>query len=179
MDLDRLTGVVRGVVRALAPRTDALALYPATVLRDHGDMTVDARADSDALPDLVRVPVRLGLPGATARVREGARVLVGFEGGDETRPYAALHGAADLERLEVRTAEAAVTLEGARVTVEAPEVRLGAGARAGVVRLGDAVRVTIPPGAVMVPSPLGPVPNPLPIALDGETVAASGAVSAS
>ena len=48
----------------------------------------------------------------------------------------------------------------------------------GVARLGDAVLVTIPPGVVLVPSPLGPIPSPVPIPASGTIVSASVTVKA-
>jgi hypothetical protein len=44
-------------------------------------------------------------------------------------------------------------------------------------RVGDAVEVTIPPGTVMVPNPLGgQTPNPVPVIVPGKIVAGSGTV---
>lgn len=48
------------------------------------------------------------------------------------------------------------------------ELRVGeATAAAPVGRVGDSVQVSIPPGTVLVSTPLGPAPNPVPIPLTG------------
>jgi hypothetical protein len=67
------------------------ALWPCTVAAQTG-------AELDLVPDddwvkgsgLVRVKLRHGLPGFTCVVPAGTRVLLGFEAGDPTRPYATL-----------------------------------------------------------------------------------------
>jgi len=130
---------------------DYALLYPSTVLKDHGDMHLDLRPDHAALPDLVRVPLRLFLPGAYVKVRAGGRVLLGFEEADPTRPVAYLWEAGAVAVVEVRTAggrrvrlddEAGVTLiqDPALVRVDAPRVEL-AGGGPPVARVGDPVQV--------------------------------------
>lgn len=67
-----------------------LRLYPSTVVAQHSDGSVDL------LPDDVEVrgrgtqhvPVRWGLPGTRVELQGGHRVLLGFEAGDPTRPFA-------------------------------------------------------------------------------------------
>lgn len=70
------------------------ALYPATVVRQRSDGTVDVLPDDEAIGartgGLTGVTLRSGLAGWKAEVPEGTRLLVGFEAGDPTRPYAAL-----------------------------------------------------------------------------------------
>lgn len=144
--IERLRTELARFVATVTRRLDAAILHPATVIAQADDDSLELALDAGApVPSLVGVPIRHGLPGVTSvRVAPGARVRVGFEGADPSRPFAALWDAA-----------AAV-----RVTV-------GGGTR-GAAREGHAVRVTIPAGAVLVPSPTGPVPNPLPLTLSGE-----------
>jgi hypothetical protein len=114
---------------------DYALLYPSTVLKDHGDMHVDLRPDHTALPDLVRVPLRLFLPGAYVKVRPGSRVLLGFEEASPTRPVAYLWEAGAVAVVEVSTAggrrvrlddEASMTLirDPVLVQIEAPLIRV-------------------------------------------------------
>lgn len=141
---------LRALEALTRPRAlDYLALYPATVLKDHGDMHLDLRPDDERLPPLVRVPLRLFLPGAYVRVREGARVLLGFEGANPERPVAYLWEAGSTVVVEIRTARGArVRLDDeagkirvedpSLVEVDAPQIRL-AGGGPPVARVGDAV----------------------------------------
>jgi len=138
---------------------DYALLYPSTVLKDHGDLHLDLRPDHIALPDMVRVPLRLFLPGAYVKVRSGSRVLLGFEEADPARPVAYLWEAGAVLVVEVRTAggrrvrlddEAGVTLiqDPALVRVEAPRVEL-AGGGPPVARVGDMVRVGSAVGTII------------------------------
>lgn len=127
---------------------DYLALYPATVLQDHGDMHLDLRPDDERLPPLVRVPLRVFLPGCYVKVKAGSRVLLGFEGANPERPVAYLWEAGSTEVVEIRTARGARVRidDGAgktrvedptRVEVEAPVIRLGGDIP--IARVGDSV----------------------------------------
>jgi hypothetical protein len=114
---------------------DYTLLYPSTVLRDHGDMHLDLRPDHAALPDLVRVPLRVFLPGAYVKVRPGSRVLLGFEEASPTRPVAYLWETGAVVVVEMNTAggrrvrlddEASMTLirDPVLVQIEAPVIRV-------------------------------------------------------
>ncbi len=114
---------------------DYALFYPSTVLKDHGDMHLDLRPDHTALPDLVRVPLRLFLPGAYVKVRLGSRVLLGFEEASPTRPVAYLWEAGAVVVVEIGTAggrrlrlddEASMTLirDPVLVRIEAPVIRV-------------------------------------------------------
>jgi len=123
----------------VVPRLDPLALYPARVVSQGDDGTVDVKPDAAKLgAGLAMVPIRHGLPGVTVRVKAGARVLLGFEGGDITRPFAALWEAGGLESLTIEAS--------GKVIVKAPVVCLGdeEGAQP-LARVGDLVEVALPP----------------------------------
>jgi len=86
-----LRDAVASLVDALVgPRIDRLALYPATVVSQAGDGTVDVLPDDAKVRGLglSGIKLRYGLPGFTAVVPALSRVLVGWEAGDPTRPYA-------------------------------------------------------------------------------------------
>ncbi|MDR7615631.1 MAG: hypothetical protein QN206_12525 [Armatimonadota bacterium] len=147
-------------IRALvAPGPDPLALYPATVLQDHGDMHLDVRPDAPHLPVMVRVPLRLFLPGAYVRVKPESRVLLGFEGGDLQRPAAYLWQTGSLAVVEVRTEGGRVVrlddeqgrtrvVDPALVEIDAPLIRL-AGGGPPVARVGDLVQVGAAVGQII------------------------------
>jgi hypothetical protein len=82
-------------------QTDYFALYPARVVRQNADGTIDVKVDSPKMPGMSKLPIRHGVPGVTAlEVATGARVLVGFEGAQPSKPYAALwEGASTLTRI--------------------------------------------------------------------------------
>jgi hypothetical protein len=134
------------VERLVLPRLDPLALYPARVVSQQDDGSLDVKPDDTRWgPGLSRVPIRHGLPGVNVRVRQGARVLVGFEGGDITRPFASLWEPGSLDTL---TIEASVKLLLKAPSVVAAEVE---GNARPVARLGDLVKVTGISGAPGVP----------------------------
>lgn len=135
---DRLKGAVADLVRQLTGHTDYHALYPAEVRAQNEDKTLELRPGSTKLPGFSRVAIRHGLPGVTVTVKQGARVLLGFEGGNPEKPYAALWTADSLDTLTVEAET--------KVTVRAPEVIFAdtdSSARR-VAREGDVVKFTIP-----------------------------------
>lgn len=132
----------------VVPRLDPLALYPARVVSQGDDGTLDIKPDALKLgAGLAMVPVRHGLPGVTVRVRPGARVLLGFEGGDITRPFAALWEAGGLESLTITATT--------KIIAKAPQVFLGDETDARpIARAGDLVEVYMPAVPPLPPIPL-------------------------
>ena len=132
--------VARLIERLVGPRIDVLAAYPARVVSQASDGSLDVRPDSPKLPPMTGVPIRYGVPGVSARVSAGARVLIEFAGGDPQQPIATVW-------------------ESASVT----ELRL-AGDRP-IIREGDPVVVLVDPTAAkaiaaMALAPLPPTPGP-------------------
>lgn len=97
-----LAGLIREVMRGV----DWLALYPARVLLQRADGSLDLVPDSSRLPPLTAVPLRVAVPGARVTVPAGARVLLGFESGDPTRPAAGLFEGGDAQRAAARVDDA-------------------------------------------------------------------------
>ncbi len=127
-----LAAFIRWVMRD----TRYLGTYACTVQGQVGNLL-------DLLPDdptiagkgLSGVPIRHGLPGCEVRVRTGARVLLAFEnGGDPTKPYAALWSEGDIV-----------------------SVSLGYGGTKPVARVGDTVSVFFP-AAIPFSGTVGGVP---------------------
>ena len=119
---DRLKGSLEAFVRIVLTRIDALAWYPAKVVTQHADQTLDVKPDEKRLPSMSHVPLRYALPGLSVKVQGGARVLVGFEGGDLRHPIATLWEGEGLQ-----------------------EIAFDGGTQP-VARVGDTVSLSIPPG---------------------------------
>jgi hypothetical protein len=85
---DGLERIIRWVMRD----TLFLGQYTAQVASQNADGSLDLLPDDLRLRSegLQSVPIRHGLPGVTVEVPTGERVLLGFDGGDPTQPYAAL-----------------------------------------------------------------------------------------
>lgn len=142
----KLLDALGRLVDHLTRRVDYLALYPCVVVAQRADGTLDLTPEDTRLPPPQGVPMRT-LRGLSVEVTAGARVLMGFEAGDPSRPVALLWelGSATVVRVNSGTHRAA--------------------------REGHSVSVTIPTGAVLIDSPGGPVTNPAPITLSGTITA--------
>jgi len=88
LNSDRFKRALEAFLLAVFARIDYLALYPAKVVSQNGDGSVDVQPDDARLPGMTSVPLRFGLPGLELKVTSGARVLIGFENGDPRRPVA-------------------------------------------------------------------------------------------
>lgn len=102
MQLDAVKESFARLVRALTSKYDYHALRPAKVVVQNDDTTLELQPEDEAWPGMSKVPIRHGIPGVTVKVKAGARVLFGFEGGDSTRPVATLWDTAAVEKLELR-----------------------------------------------------------------------------
>jgi hypothetical protein len=80
-------------------RIDFLALYPARVVAQNADGTLELQPETQLLAGHSKVPIRHGLPGVTVKVQAGATVLLGFENGSNMRPFASLWGPSALVEL--------------------------------------------------------------------------------
>lgn len=129
------------IVETVMRRVDYHALYVARVVTQHDDGTIDVVPDTDKIPPMTEVPIRYGLPGISAKVKPGARVLVGFEGGEASRPIATVWESAAIEELRITSDKA--------VIVVAPDVQLGDEGGAPLARVGDAVDIIIDPSAIL------------------------------
>lgn len=135
-DFDRLKGAFAALVRHLTAHTDYHALYPSEVKAQNDDGTLEMRPENVDLPGFSRVAIRHGLPGVTVTVKRGARVLLGFEGGDPQRPYASLWTADSLDTLTVE-AQTKIVLKAHSTVVAQTE-----GNARRVARMGDLVKMT-------------------------------------
>jgi hypothetical protein len=84
-------------IRWVTRNTKYLGTYACTVQGQSGNL-LDLLPDDESIAGkgLSGVSIRHGLPGCTVSVRTGARVLLAFENGDPTKPYAALWSEGDI-----------------------------------------------------------------------------------
>lgn len=92
--MDRTLGAFGAIIarfvgnRIVGPRVDYLASYPATAVTQNGDGTLEIQPDDSRLPSLSSVPIRYGVPGVSAQIANGGRVLLSFAGADPAKPIA-------------------------------------------------------------------------------------------
>ncbi len=98
-DGDRIRAALDAFVRQRTAGTVYLGQFPAEILAQNSDGTLELRPEDSRLPGLSRVPIRYGLPGVVAKVAAGGRALMGFENGDPSRPVAELWDNASLVEL--------------------------------------------------------------------------------
>jgi hypothetical protein len=131
-DVDRtLGGVLTRLINRVMSRVDYYTLYASRVVVQHADGTIDVIPDDPRMPSKAHVPIR-SLPGTKVKVVAGARVLLGFENGDPSKPIASTWEEGGLEALEI------------------------GGARP-VARLGDQVIMTMPT-TIPITGLVAPVP---------------------
>ena len=127
---DRVKSGLRKVIEHFLRPTDYHALYPGKVAAQNADGNLDIVPDDSRLPGLQDVPLRYGIPCVTAKIREGSRVLVGFENGNPKAPVATVWDTASIEH----------------IIIAPDKVYLGGNGNAQpVARLGDAVECLMPP----------------------------------
>lgn len=96
-----LASLIEAIVLRHVRKLDYLALYPATVHSQDGDGNLQVFPDDQRIPGIVGVPIRRPFPGSEVSVSSGARVLLGFEGGDPSKPYALGWGGDGLVSVDV------------------------------------------------------------------------------
>ena len=116
MTWDRLKIAVEAIVNELVgQRLDYLARYPAVVTLQSG-ATLSCKPDDQRLPTLVGVKLRYGVPGLVLQVPPGSRVLIGFDAGDPSKPFAELWDTTVPITIAL-TAAASVTLTAPTITL--------------------------------------------------------------
>lgn len=137
-----ITTSLRRLVEAfVGRRLDHLALYPATVVQQRADGTLDLSPEDPRVPSCQGVPIRLGLPGVTVTVPAGGRVLLGYENGSPARPYASLWESGTVTQISVNGGTHGAAREGHAVArsaafatwITAVSAATGAAAPAGAI----------------------------------------------
>lgn len=127
-----LTKIVRQMTRTI----DFLAAYPARVVKQNGDGSLELKPKSEKMPGMSRIPIRYGVPGVRAKVKAGSFVNVEFEHGDPSAPVATVWDRESVSEL---------TVKADRVVVDATDVEVQKGRP--LARVGDLVQViSTPPG---------------------------------
>ncbi len=145
------------IIRWVMRETVYHAQYIATVQAQHSDGSLDLLPDDERVrgTGLSNVPMRLGLPGVDVRVVVGARVLLGFEGGNPNLPYAGMWDPSAIESISFD------------------------GGSAPIARVGDPVVVFWPPSVpitgVVSAAPPGAFTGTLTITSPGSGIIDSGA----
>ena len=138
-DFDRLRAGLARFVEQVMARVDLFASYPCTVVSQNADGTLELKPDVPRFGlGISKVPIRLGLPGVTVKVKPQSRVMLSFENGSVQAPIATLWEAQGLDEIILT----ALT----KVTVISPLVVLGDDENAQpVARLGDTMECVFPP----------------------------------
>jgi hypothetical protein len=101
LEVDRPKRWLTRFIESLLRRVDRTALYPARVVSQAADGTLEVQIDDQRWPTLTKVQIRTFVPGATVKVANGARVLIGWDTGDARKPYAALWESGTLTDLTI------------------------------------------------------------------------------
>jgi hypothetical protein len=109
-DYDRLkqslvTLIRRTLGASIIQKIDYLAAYQCKVITQNTDGTLELQPDDARLPPYQKVSIRYGVPGVSALIANGARVLLEFAGGDPQKPIATVWESASVTKL-VATASA-------------------------------------------------------------------------
>ena len=99
---DQLHAGLAVFVKQTMRYVDFYAEYPARVVLQRNDGTLDVIPDSRRLPPITSVPVRVPVPGTKIKVNPEDRVTVLFEGGDPTKYSAQLYPSGNGGRLLAR-----------------------------------------------------------------------------
>jgi hypothetical protein len=96
-------------------------LFPARVVKQNDDLTLELVLDDDIAPGLSNVPMRMFAPSVQMKVAPDSRCAVVFEGGDPQRPVATLFELGSLMELALNAT--------GKLTINAPQVLLGDGTK--------------------------------------------------
>jgi hypothetical protein len=99
-DFDRIKGALARFIREVMSDVDYHALYPAKVVSQSGQ-TVDVVTDDPRFGSVTGVPIRTFAPSVEVTVVPNARVAIGFEAGDPSKPYAAWWEAGSLTSVAI------------------------------------------------------------------------------
>lgn len=139
-DGDPVRAALAKIVGQMTRTIDYLAKYPARVVSQNGDGTLELILTSDRMPDMSRIPIRYGVPGVRAKVKAGGFVDVEFEHGDPSMPIATVWDRESVTEL---------TIKADRVVIDAADVDVQSGRP--IARVGDMVQViSTPPGTPAV-----------------------------
>jgi hypothetical protein len=178
---DRALGAFKAIIerftgnRIIGPRVDFLASYPATAVTQNGDGTLEIQPDDSRLPSLSSVPIRYGIPGVSAQIANGGRVLLAFAGGDPARPIATVWESASV--LSLTVAASVIKLGGAGATEALVKGTSYAGHMAQLATAATALAAAMTTDAGASTGPLAPLAPGFTSAATAATSLASAATS--
>jgi hypothetical protein len=114
---------IKRLIRSLTGHYAYLGMVPCSVQAQAADGTLDLLPDDLGIRGpggLQGVKIRHGLPGCVVEVAVGARVLLGFEGGDPRRPYAALWEPGSVRRIKFNDGSQPMARLGDLITAGGP-----------------------------------------------------------
>ena len=139
---DRLKKAFDQAVQAVLPTVDYNALYTCQVVRQNADGTLDLQPSGKAAKGKIstksRVPIRYTSPGYKITVQPNAQVLLGWQDGDPSAPFAALRlpgNQGDLITVEIDASQS--------IALKAPKVSVGQNATLAAARATDPVEVEL------------------------------------
>lgn len=126
---DRLKAAFTSMVSKVTRRIDYLGMYPATVLKDYGDNTIDVEPDDARIAKMSKIPIALFLPGVKIVVAAQTRVLIGWDGGSPSKPRAYLWTGDSLKEIRIYSSVIAV--------IECDDIRMGTESGAKALAFAD------------------------------------------
>lgn len=163
--------------------------YACTVMGQSEDLdTLDVLPDDESIrgTGLQSVRIRHGLPGLKIRAKAGvSRVLLGYEDGDPRRPYVSdwdRVGSLEItlqpdEATPIRIVTSGAPIElvsDSTITIQSPDVRLGAAPSAEIATRGDMIVVS----AANLAAAIGSMSTPKPLPLVGMIATGVGSAKA-
>jgi hypothetical protein len=112
---DRTASAWVGMQAAQDPMGLYASMFRAKVLAQTDDEDyVDVRPDDSRLPDMMKIPLRHGIPGMRVKVTLGSYLLIGWDDGRPHQPFAALWNRdIHVERLSLPADQISLTQRGA------------------------------------------------------------------
>jgi hypothetical protein len=166
--LDRIEAIL---LRLVTPLVRFRTVYTGRVVAQRGDGSLDVRLDTDLVPGMTKIPPRYGVPDASAKVRTGARCLVGFANGNVKTPVVLAWEGGQFDELDLgTTSPIKVAREGDAVQSGTAAIVFNSGLFVSVIADG--------PGAAAAIAAARLVPGNVVVVLDGTIVHCASKVKA-
>lgn len=151
--LERIQETLRKVIRNATAETAYHCMYSAIVQRQDAEGLLDLMPDDPEIrgTGTSKVPIRHGLPGCQVRVPVGSEVLLGFEDGDPSKPFAALWRKGDVQSISLPDGARPVARQGDPVVVYFPPSIPVSGTLNGAPFAGTMVITSSAPGIIIGP----------------------------
>ena len=98
---DDLLGSISALIRHEMAYVDYFAQYPARVVSQNTNGTLELQINDVRFPGLSAVPIRYGIPGVSVKVAPGSQVAVEFAGGRASAPIATIWATNSVTELRV------------------------------------------------------------------------------